>query len=127
MIELVFKRLKETWLEKKKMLFISIFSFSHIAFKNLVFQGFKLFGLCGQRLICYKWGSRGKFGGGGGGLRNTAGKGVDAGYHHFLHFPTMFSKGFFLKIVKSEICGKGLNIIYRYLYESICDNESLYK
>ena len=39
-------------------------------------------------------------------VENIVGKGENAGYQHFL---TMFSKGFFLKVVKkSGLCGKKL-------------------
>ena len=35
-------------------------------------------------------------------LENIVGKGENAGYQHFSPFPTMFSKGFFLKVFKSR-------------------------
>ena len=37
-------------------------------------------------------------------VENIVGKGENAGYQHFLLFPTMFSKGFFLGVVKSRDC-----------------------
>ena len=37
-------------------------------------------------------------------VENIVGKGENAGYQHFLLFPTMFSKGFFLRGVKSRDC-----------------------
>ena len=35
-------------------------------------------------------------------VENTAGKGGNAGYQHFLLFPTVFSKAFFFRVVKSR-------------------------
>ena len=37
-------------------------------------------------------------------VENIVGKGENAGYQHFLLFPTMFSKCFFLGVVKSPDC-----------------------
>ena len=37
-------------------------------------------------------------------VENIVEKGENAGYQHFLFFPTMFSKGFLLKVVKSRDC-----------------------
>ena len=37
-------------------------------------------------------------------VENIVGKGENAGYQHFLLFPTVFSKAFFLRIVKSRDC-----------------------
>ena len=37
-------------------------------------------------------------------VENIAGKGENAGYQHFSPFPTMFSKGFFFRVVKSWDC-----------------------
>ena len=43
-------------------------------------------------------------------VENIVGKGENAGYQHFLlfpafsPFPTMFSKGFFVRVVKSRDC-----------------------
>ena len=37
-------------------------------------------------------------------LENTVGKGENAGYQHFLLFPTVFSKAFFFRVVKSRDC-----------------------
>ena len=37
-------------------------------------------------------------------VENIVGKGENAGYQHFLLFPTMFSKGLFVKVVKSRDC-----------------------
>ena len=37
-------------------------------------------------------------------LENIVGKGENAGYQHFFPFPTMFSKDFFLRVVKSQDC-----------------------
>ena len=37
-------------------------------------------------------------------VENIVGKGENAGYQHFLLFPTMFSKGFILKVIKSRDC-----------------------
>ena len=37
-------------------------------------------------------------------IENIVGKEENAGYQHFLLFPTMFSKGFFLQCVKSRHC-----------------------
>ena len=37
-------------------------------------------------------------------VENIAGKGENAGYQHFPPFPTMFSKGFFFRVVKSWDC-----------------------
>ena len=34
--------------------------------------------------------------------KNIVGKGENAGYQHFSPLPTMFSKGFFFKVVKSR-------------------------
>ena len=39
-----------------------------------------------------------------GGVENIVGKGENAGYQHFSPFPTMSSKGFFFKAVKSRDC-----------------------
>ena len=36
-------------------------------------------------------------------VENIVGKGENAGYQHFLHFPTMFSKGFFPKVIRFGI------------------------
>ena len=38
-------------------------------------------------------------------VTNIVGKGENAGYQHF---PTMFSKGFFMRVVKLGLCGKEL-------------------
>ena len=35
---------------------------------------------------------------------NIVGKGQNAGYQYFLLFPTMFSKSFFSRIIKSRDC-----------------------
>ena len=35
---------------------------------------------------------------------NIVGKGENAGCLHFFHFPTMFSKAFFIRVVKSQDC-----------------------
>ena len=37
-------------------------------------------------------------------VENIAGKGENAGYQHFLPFPTMFSKGFLYRVVESQDC-----------------------
>ena len=37
-------------------------------------------------------------------VENIVGKGENAGYQHFLFFPTVFSKGFITRIVKSRDC-----------------------
>ena len=37
-------------------------------------------------------------------VENIVEKGENAGYQHFLLFPTMFSKGFPFKVVKSRDC-----------------------
>ena len=37
-------------------------------------------------------------------VENIVGKGENAGYQHFLLFPTMFSKSFFPRVVKSQDC-----------------------
>ena len=37
-------------------------------------------------------------------IENIVGKGENAGYQHFSPFPTMFSKDFFLSVVKSRDC-----------------------
>ena len=37
-------------------------------------------------------------------VENIVGKGENAGYQYFLFFPTVFSKGFFLKVIKSRDC-----------------------
>ena len=37
-------------------------------------------------------------------VQNIVGKGENDGYQHFQLFPTMFSKGFFFKVVKSWDC-----------------------
>ena len=37
-------------------------------------------------------------------IENNVGKGESAGYHHFLPFHTMFSKGVFLGVIKSLDC-----------------------
>ena len=37
-------------------------------------------------------------------VENIVGKGENAGYKHFLLFPTLFSIGFVLKVVKSRDC-----------------------
>ena len=37
-------------------------------------------------------------------VENTVEKGENAGNQHFVLFPTMFSKGFFFKVVKSRDC-----------------------
>ena len=37
-------------------------------------------------------------------VRNIVGKGENAGYQRFLLCPTMFSKGFFLRVVKTKDC-----------------------
>ena len=37
-------------------------------------------------------------------VENIVGKRGNAGFQHFLFFPTMFSKGLFLKVVKSHDC-----------------------
>ena len=37
-------------------------------------------------------------------VENIVGKGENAGYQHFLLFPTMFLKGLFYKVVKSQDC-----------------------
>ena len=43
-------------------------------------------------------------------VENIVGKGENAGYQHFLLFPTMFSKAFFLWVVKGlDLFGKELN------------------
>ena len=36
-------------------------------------------------------------------------KGANSGYQHFAPFPTMFSKGFSLRVIKSQDPGTGLN------------------
>ena len=35
---------------------------------------------------------------------NTKGKGKNADYQHFLLFPTVFSKAFFFRVIKSWDC-----------------------
>ena len=42
-------------------------------------------------------------------IENIVGRGENAGYEHFLLFPTMFSKAFFLSVVKSRDINKELN------------------
>ena len=37
-------------------------------------------------------------------VENIVGKGENAGYQHFLLFPTMFAEGSFFRIVKSRDC-----------------------
>ena len=37
-------------------------------------------------------------------VENNVGKGENAGYQHFLLFPTMFSKGLSVEVVKSQDC-----------------------
>ena len=37
-------------------------------------------------------------------VENTVGKVENAGYQHFLIFPTVFSKAFFFTVVKSQDC-----------------------
>ena len=37
-------------------------------------------------------------------VENIVGKGENAGYHHFLVFLTMFSKGLLYSVVKSQDC-----------------------
>ena len=37
-------------------------------------------------------------------VENIVGKGENAGYQHFLLFPTMFSKGQFFRVVESRDC-----------------------
>ena len=37
-------------------------------------------------------------------IENIVGKGENAGYQHFPLFPTLFSKGFFFRVVKSQDC-----------------------
>ena len=37
-------------------------------------------------------------------VENTVGKGENAGYQPFSPFPTLFSKAFFLRVVKSLDC-----------------------
>ena len=37
-------------------------------------------------------------------VENTAEKGENAGYQHFSPFPTMFFKGFFIRVVESWDC-----------------------
>ena len=37
-------------------------------------------------------------------IENIVGKGENAGYQHFSPFPTMFTKGFFLKDIKIWNC-----------------------
>ena len=37
-------------------------------------------------------------------VENTVGKGENAGYQQFSPFPTVFSKAFFLRVVKSRDC-----------------------
>ena len=37
-------------------------------------------------------------------VENTMGKGENTGYQHFLPFPTVFSKAFFIRVV--GLCGK---------------------
>ena len=37
-------------------------------------------------------------------IENIVGKGENAGYQHFLLFPTMFSKAFFLRILYTRDC-----------------------
>ena len=44
---------------------------------------------------------------------NIAGKGENAGYQHFLLFPTVFSKNLYHGREKSGLCGKGLIKAYR--------------
>ena len=39
-----------------------------------------------------------------GSVENMTGQEENAGYQHFLLFPTMFSKGFFLTVIKSRDC-----------------------
>ena len=41
-------------------------------------------------------------------VENTVGKGENAGYQHFLLFPTVFSNAFFFRVLKSrDHMGKG--------------------
>ena len=43
-------------------------------------------------------------------VENTVGKGENADLSAFSPFPTVFSKAFFFRVVKSlDFCGKGLN------------------
>ena len=37
-------------------------------------------------------------------VENTVGKGENAGYQHFSPFPTVFSKAFFFRVIKSWDC-----------------------
>ena len=37
-------------------------------------------------------------------VENIVGKGENAGYQHFLLFPTMFSKGFLYRVIKICDC-----------------------
>ena len=56
-------------------------------------------------------------------VENIVGKGENAGYQHLLPFSTMFSNGFFLKVVKSQECGKGLKYprYHLSLLQGICN------
>ena len=51
-------------------------------------------------------------------IEKTVGKGENAGYQHFFPFPTVLSKAFFLKVVKSRDCGNRVNSL---LNEKILD------
>ena len=50
------------------------------------------------------------------GAENIVGKGENAGYQHFLLFPTMFSKGLVLRGVKSWDCVVKVKCEKLYLY-----------
>ena len=39
-----------------------------------------------------------------GGVKRIVGKGENAGYQHFSPFPTMFSGGYFVRVVKRRYC-----------------------
>ena len=54
-------------------------------------------------------------------VENTVGKGENAGYQHFLLFPTMFSKGFYLRVLKSQDC-----VVKIYINRSACYNHPRY-
>ena len=46
------------------------------------------------------------------GFENVVGKGENAGYQHFLFFPTMLSKDFFRKIIKISCIVWQINTSY---------------
>ena len=59
-------------------------------------------------------------------VENTMGKGENAGYQHFLLFPILFSKGCFLRVVKSRDCGVSELILHHAISSlNVLQRESL--